>query len=249
VTGVITVSNPAPMPLTVQVADFLWNGSEVAATVDCDGKGGTTLTVPANGSATCDYTAKTGSRLPYNTATATRGEVSVWDTVAVKWVKGADVGLDATVIDSTYGPIPAGATQPFTYTDSHECSTDREDYGATTWSYTGGATNTATITWTGGSDSSTDETTYTCTTGFVDVIKTTNDVVDPTKDIRFDLYKELTKLETVSTLNDPDGQLPFQTALVPGDTYTVCESPVPAGYTFEITVNGGLVSDVRRPAR
>jgi hypothetical protein len=157
VTGVITVTNPAPMPLTVDVTDYV-NG--LAATVDCDG--GTMLTVPANGSATCDYTAKTGSQLPYNTATATRLGVSVSDTVPVTWVKGPDVGLDAAISDSNNVTIPVDATQPFTYTDSHTCSTEPGAYVVGKGSYGGGAYNTATITWTGGTDSSTATTSYGC---------------------------------------------------------------------------------------
>jgi hypothetical protein len=84
-------------------------------------------------------------------------------------------------------------------------------------------------------------TTYTCDASFVDIYKTTNgQPADPTQDIAFALYSGTTELEVVSTLNN-GANLQFQTALVPGDSYAICESPVPAGYTFEISVDGGVV--------
>jgi hypothetical protein len=117
-------------------------------------------------------------------------------------------------------------------------------------------TNTATVTGSDGqSDTASSTTAWTCYASFVDINKTTNDLPpDPTKPIEFTLYsyatqppetnpKERTPTleETLSTASG--GYLPFQTALVPGDLYTICENPVPAGYTFEIeiAVNGGLV--------
>jgi hypothetical protein len=50
--------------------------------------------------------------------------------------------------------------------------------------------------------------------------------------------------ETLSTY-DHGATLKFQTALRPGDTYSICESPVPAGYTYEISVltTGAVVVD------
>jgi hypothetical protein len=160
VSGVITVNNPGPAELTVDVTDELTGG--FAATVTCnDGDGGTSLTIPATGSGTCDYSAAPGSQLAQNTATATRNGVSVSDTVNVNWVQGTDVGLDATISDSNNVDIPADSDQPYTYTGSEICSSNGGDY--TDGSYSGDATNTATITWTGGSDSSKADTSYTCT--------------------------------------------------------------------------------------
>jgi hypothetical protein len=84
--------------------------------------------------------------------------------------------------------------------------------------------------------------------GLVTVFKTTNEVVDPTKDISFTLYDSTeTELETLSTLNDVDGLLEFTTFLVPGDTYTMCENPVPAGYTAEFYYNGQMVDPYSGP--
>jgi hypothetical protein len=76
----------------------------------------------------------------------------------------------------------------------------------------------------------------------VALYKTTNgQPADPTKDIVFTLYDDGgAELETQSTLGN-GANIQFQTALVPGADYTICENPVPAGYTFEITINGGNV--------
>lgn len=105
VSGVITVDNPAPLELTVDVADELTGG--FAATVDCgDGPGDTSLTIAAGGSGTCDYTASPNSQLAQNTATATRNGFSVSDTVDVTWTKGEDLGLDATISDDNHADIP-----------------------------------------------------------------------------------------------------------------------------------------------
>jgi hypothetical protein len=76
--------------------------------------------------------------------------------------------------------------------------------------------------------------------GMVDVRKITNGVPRPDLDIKFTLYETRNhplkidgdvQLEELSTLNDQDGLLEFQTKLVPDTTYTVCEDPVPAGWT------------------
>jgi hypothetical protein len=147
--------------------------------------------------------------------------------------------------DNPYNPnaptVISGDTT-WNYDQTFTCSDDRADYG-TDGMYSINVPNTATL-----NDninlSDTENVVVTCYASFVDILKTTNDVVDPTKDIRFRLYDAAgTYLDDeVSTFEDEDGRLPFQTALVPGDSYTtICESPVPAGYTFEISVNGGNV--------
>lgn len=159
VTGLITVTNPAPMPLTVKVTDYLTGN--FAAVVDCGG-GSTSLTVAANSSATCTYTAAPGSQLAQNTALATRNDVAVSDTVDVNWSKTGDVGLDAVISDSNHAIIPADAAQPYTYTELHTCADFTEEKYGPDLTYEGGTSNTALITWTGGNDSSTANTAYTC---------------------------------------------------------------------------------------
>ncbi len=251
VEGVITVNNPSNMELTVDVADQLSGG--FAATVTCnDADGGTALTIAANGSGTCDYTAAPGSQLAQNTATATRNGVSVSDTVDVTWTQGDDIGLDAAISDSDNVTIPVDASQPFEYTESHTCSTVTTDYGTNTGSYSGDASNTATITWTDGSDSSTAITTYTCLLpAHVQVVKTTNGGSSETYDWQFALFSGPNygtgsgflsdPLVTDSTLDDPDGILDFGNFdLDPREAYTVCElgTNASAGWSSNWSING-----------
>jgi hypothetical protein len=93
--------------------------------------------------------------------------------------------------------------------------------------------------------------------GMVDLLKITNGSIHPDLDIKFTLYRDgpdtdpdLTgtdvQLEELSTLGDADGLLEFTTKLVPGTTYTICENPVPAGWTslwtIGFTVGGNIVT-------
>ncbi len=93
--------------------------------------------------------------------------------------------------------------------------------------------------------------------GMVDVLKITNGAAHPELDIKFTLYRDgpdvdpdLTgtdvQLEELSTLNDADGLLEFTEKLVPGTTYTICENPVPAGWTslwmITFSVGGSIVT-------
>ena len=67
--------------------------------------------------------------------------------------------------------------------------------------------------------------------GTVTVTKTSNGVVDPTKSINFTLVGPGVNA-SFNTFNDADGTTDFGGVfLIPGETYTVCEAPVPAGWT------------------
>jgi len=248
VSGNINVSNPAGSPgdMMVSLADLLNDGT--VANVDCGG-GATSVTVAPGATGTCAYTASPDGRTATeNKATGTFNGVGGFvATYPVEFVKNVINGT-ATVTDTEIGlntELTAGGG-PWTYTKdySHTCSSNRADYfvgGAYTqmkwtienWAYV----------YSGGVEQDKDDATtmYTCDASFVDIYKTTNgQPADPAKDIAFALYSGETSLETVSTLNN-GANLSFQTALVPGAGYTICESPVPAGYTFEISVNGGVV--------
>jgi hypothetical protein len=64
--------------------------------------------------------------------------------------------------------------------------------------------------------------------------KTTNGIVDAGKDITFLLRGHGLPASGIArtTLGDADGVLEFGDALLtPGQTYTICEHPVPAGFT------------------
>jgi hypothetical protein len=171
----------------------------------------------------------------------------------VSFVKNVVNGT-ATVTDTEIGlnkELTAGSGSWFYSKDyEHSCSTDRADYfedgiykqGKWTienWAYV----KTGEILH----DKDDATTTYTCDASFADIYKTLNGAeVDPTLDIQFALYSGETILSTVSTLNN-GANLQFPTALVPTASYTICEYPVPAGYTFEISVDGGYVSTYAGP--
>jgi Prealbumin-like fold domain len=91
--------------------------------------------------------------------------------------------------------------------------------------------------------------TVTCTftntrRGAVTVKKTTNRVIDPSKDIRFVLTGPGLPSGGISrsTFGDQDAVLEFGSGnLVPGQTYTICEMPVPAGFTSFWKLDGAIV--------
>jgi uncharacterized repeat protein (TIGR01451 family) len=145
VTGTITVSNPNGTDVTgVSVSD-------PGGVVDCspaDGVQSSGLTVPANGSITCTYTATPGGMVPTNTATVSWGNhQSASATADITWSKGADLGIPATVDD---GGVIVGAelqdSSTKTYDERWTCSHGKASPNA-------GRTNTATVTWDDGSDS------------------------------------------------------------------------------------------------
>jgi len=92
--------------------------------------------------------------------------------------------------------------------------------------------------------------TVTCTftntgRGSVTLRKTTNGVVDPSKDILFVLTGPGLPPVGISrsTVGDQDGVLEFGTAnLSAGQTYKICESPVPAGFTSFWKLDGVIVT-------
>jgi hypothetical protein len=236
------VSNPAGAPdsITVSVADALSDGT--IADVDC-GAGATSVTVAPGATESCTYTASPAdASATSNTATGTFNGIDFTGSADVTFDKNVE-NDSATVSDTEIGLVDEDARNaPFTADDQHICSSLRETYGDD-WMYMDTIPNTATLVDAEGTVYTDDATTeWLCKAGFVDIVKTTNGQIDPTKDIRFELYSGTTLLETLSTLNDPDGRLEFQTALRPGDSYTICEAPVPAGYTFEIRdANGDVV--------
>jgi plastocyanin len=92
--------------------------------------------------------------------------------------------------------------------------------------------------------------TVTCTftnteRGAVTLLKATNGVVDPSKDITFSLSGFGLPSGGIarSTLGDQDGVLEFGgNQLTPGRTYTICERPVPAGFTSFWKLDGVIVT-------
>jgi uncharacterized repeat protein (TIGR01451 family) len=149
VTGTITVSNDGDAAVSgVDVTDSL-----SGAVIDCGGKGSTNLTVPpGQGSLQCSYSVAPGSEVPNNTATASWGTGSTaTDTADITWAQ-TEVGVPAAVKDDGQideslglGDLTNNAWTT-TYDERWTCSKG-------TPSPNGGRTNTATVTWEGGSDS------------------------------------------------------------------------------------------------
>ena len=264
VVGEIKVTNPANSPgdMTVDLADVLNDVPATVADVDCDPNtdgNQSSVTVAPGSMATCDYKAvPDDASATLNTATGTFRGFGFVATADVDFVKTVLNGTAVVNDDQEPDFNPDGLnvsidddplTWIWTETQSHTCSEDRSAYGDSGM-YNATLNNLATVDGSNGDyDEAFASTTYTCEASFVDILKTTNGELRPDLDIRFRLYDgNGTDLnDEVSTLGDPDGQLQFQTALVPGASYTVCESPVPAGYTFQITINGGLVQGYAGP--
>jgi hypothetical protein len=147
VDGTITLENPHPTEgLTVSLSDFV---DGVEATLDCGG----TLYVPADGSATCGYSAGLGSKTDgTNTATATFNGI---DFVATADYTFGDpttiVGEpDINVTDTNGESWTASDDASWTYDRDFACSSNPADYSDGYYKYD--HTNTATIVETGQSD-------------------------------------------------------------------------------------------------
>jgi uncharacterized repeat protein (TIGR01451 family) len=149
VSGTITIANDGDAAVSgVDVTDSL-----PGAAIDCGGNGSTGLTVPAHGSVQCSYSVAPGSQVPNNTATASWGSGSTAsDTATIAWAQPTEVGTPASVEDGgqvdeslDVGDLTNGSWTT-TYDERWTCSKG-------TPSPNGGRTNTATVTWEGGSDS------------------------------------------------------------------------------------------------
>lgn len=134
VDGTITVTNPHPsQAMTVTVADML--AGNIPVTVDCGGS--STLTVPANSSATCTYSTplpNNDNRL--NTVTATLNNIGFNGTAMVDFngVVPTVVGptpSPATVTDSNTpagSPWQTSGPQTWSYNETLTCSSNSNDY-------------------------------------------------------------------------------------------------------------------------
>jgi hypothetical protein len=141
VEGTITVKNPHPtQAMQLTLADFV--SPDIPATLTC----GSSLSVPAEGTATCDYSAS----LPdgtnrTNTVTVTLNEVDFSASADVVFGDPLTVVNDTVTITDTYfgsfGKVSGNET--FTYPRTFGCSSNPGDYTAGTYAHTEG--NTATI--------------------------------------------------------------------------------------------------------
>ena len=153
VSGTITVENTSGTAVSgVAVSDSI-----PGATIDCGGGSSTGLTVPANGSLQCAYSAKPTTQVTSNTATATWGSTSASATAQIGWATGTETGGTATIADD--GLVNAtigvgdltGSTWSESYDEAWTCAKP-------------GRVNEATVTWDGGTASDTASVTVACPT-------------------------------------------------------------------------------------
>ncbi len=149
VTGTIKLVNSGAVAVTgVDVSDSL-----PGASIDCGNGQSTGVTVPANSTVNCAYTVTPGTQVANNTATATWGSgSSASATATIQWAAPTEVGVPASVeddgqIDQSLGLDDlSDNTWTKTYDERWTCSNGKASPNA-------GRTNTATVTWEGGTDS------------------------------------------------------------------------------------------------
>ncbi|HET7272538.1 MAG TPA: hypothetical protein VFI90_15805, partial [Rubrobacter sp.] len=253
VNGEITVANPAPIAAELtNVSDIV--SPAINAQVDCGQSfpftlaSGDTLTCSYSGSLP-DKTART------NTATASlqnydydssggktkNGTTDFSGTAAVDFTNATVTYVDESidVSDSLQGPLgtvaAADAPKTFTYTRNvgpyQDCGNYEVPNTASFKTNDTGAT---------GEDSWKVDVTVLCK---VTVMKTVDGVVNPNSSINFTLTGPgLDSGVTLNTNGDQDGILDFGYKLVPGEKYTICENPVPAGFTSFWKLDGVIVT-------
>jgi hypothetical protein len=258
VSGDIKVTNPFPVAVEVTVTDMLDDGTSASVTCDDDN----VVTVPAQDSYTCTYTASPGdASATKNTATVTAegyDEATAEDDV--EWTKTV-INATATIDDDQEPGFPLTLSAgegpwKWTETQTHTCASDASAYVADGM-YSATVDNTA-ILKAGETilDQSRASTTYTCKAGFVSLLKLFGPLggaaPDPTTDIKFKIYVGADGFGSIpvvaedSTKNDADGILEFgNPALRPDGSetaYTICELSVPAGWEAEWKINGTAVT-------
>lgn len=139
ITGTITITNPAPAPVSFTVSDVV--DGTVPADVSCP-----SLTVPAWRTVVCSYTVESGGSS--NTATVTASGLLVGSaSVTVPVVPDPSptiIGYPSVNITDTSGEgWEASDSATFSYARNFTCSTDAADY--TNGVYTAEIPNTATI--------------------------------------------------------------------------------------------------------
>jgi hypothetical protein len=243
VSGNIKVTNPAPIAAEItSVSDIV--SPAINAQVDCGQS--FPITIAANGSLTCSYSASLPDKTARtNTASASLqnydydssggktadGTTNFSGTAAVDFTNATVTLVDESidVEDSLQGPLgtvaAADAPKTFTYTRTvgpyEECGNYEVPNTASFVTNDTGAT---------GNDSWKVDVTVLCK---VTVMKTVDGVVNPNSSINFTLTGPGLGSSgvTLNTNGDQDGVLDFGYKLVPGETYTICENPVPAGFT------------------
>lgn len=256
VIGQITVENPSPDDgMVVTLFDYLSDGT-IADITGCEGLDvvfaePNILAIPAATTAICHYTAldlvgilevamapdENNAELTMTASTVGVGPYMDSVTVTIPWsanvIDPAVDLVDANYPIFDYPGLDHSNTQSLV--ENHICSSSRSayldggSYGTTLYNlaelYIGER-------WIDGDDATTE---YLCEASFVDVLKLTNGQAREDKEWSFVLSKGGSHLETQTT---PPTLLQFQTALRPGDIYTMCELNIPAGWEAMWSFNG-----------
>jgi hypothetical protein len=241
VSGTISITNPNPVqPLPVSVSDLV--GAQ-PATLDCGGE----FSVPPGATSQCNYTAQFGNvRPPDGTNVVTVGTASSGFalTATAAYVFGEPTQVigspTVNITDTNGGSWTVSDTANFTYMQTFECPTDPTQY--TDGVFSTRFSNQATIRETGASDdAAVDLACYQAAR--INVLKLTQGVVDPNRSWSVSVHAgpdgfSTEALGTASTLDDADGVLePVDSNgqkldLSFYESYTLCETSVPAGWSL-----------------
>jgi hypothetical protein len=258
VTGRIDIVNPTDTDINVVVSAALNDGT--VPKLNCGDEGAPT--VKAGRAIECTFlaTPATADATAITATVAVIGGPEITSTAAISFVKTV-LGTTATLTDSYRGQqllnealVAGQGPWSFTVTDpvGWECSLVRSEYEelGTGYEFSRANENEALLAV---ADTSrplfaSAPLTYTCRAGFLDVFKTTDGHVDPTKAWELALFPgpdgwahRENVMAAVIALDDADGVLPFRTALDPNRTYTVCEFGIPTGHTTYWSLNGNPV--------
>jgi hypothetical protein len=251
--GRIDVGNPTAANINVVVSAALSDGT--GSVVDCGG----VQTIQAGRAIECFFLANPAAAAATSvtaTVAVVGGAVST-ASAAINFVKTVS-GTTATLIDTYVGQqllnqalVAGQGPWAFTVSDpaGAQCPQDRSEYGAG-YEFSRTNHNEALLTVAGASGplSASAPLTYTCRAGFLDVFKTTERAVDPTRTWELALlpgpdgWGNPNVLAAVTSFGDEDGVLPFRAALNPNLTYTVCEYGIPTGHTTYWKLNGNPVA-------
>jgi len=240
VDGTITVKAPIAATVT-SVTDTISGGNPPTVVNNC------TKALPADLNAgeslTCTYSAKLpDATTRTNTATAMSGTAGVGNgtgTASVDFANATvnEIDEQINVSDTLQGDLGNTTTdKTFSYTRNvgpyKECGNYKVPNTA---SFTTNDTTTM------GKDSWNVDVTVLCK---VTVKKTVDGVVNPDRSIDFKLTGPGLPSGgvTLNTKGDQDGILDFGYTLVPGQNYTLCENPVPAGFTSFWKLDGMIVT-------
>jgi hypothetical protein len=175
-------------------------------------------------------------------------------TVTKSLVPTTDTGLFNLLIDGVVKAANvgnAGTTGPqqvalgsHIVSETAGTGTSLSDYASTVNCGAGAVNGTSTTVSFASGDSDKSCTITNTKKGKVTVLKTTDGVVNSTRSINFTLTGPGLPAGgvTLNTFGDTDGVLDFGFTLVPGSQYTICENPVPAGFTSFWKLDNAIVT-------